>query len=39
MTTVWGIHMPEEIGADAVEKSRVSIGWPLLGMCCQRNFG
>ena len=31
MTIVWGIHMPEEIGADAVEKSRVSIGWPDLG--------
>ncbi|MCB1355019.1 MAG: restriction endonuclease [Maritimibacter sp.] len=31
MTTVWGIHMPEELGAEAVEKSQVSIGWPEIG--------
>lgn len=31
MTTVWGIHMPEELGADAIEKSQVSIGWAEVG--------
>jgi restriction system protein len=28
MAAVWGIHMPEAIGAEAVDKNRVSIGWP-----------
>lgn len=31
MTTVWGIHMPEEVGAEAVDKGQVSIGWSELG--------
>lgn len=28
---VWGVHMPEEIGARAVEQGYVAIGWPELG--------
>lgn len=31
MATVWGIHMPEAIGAEAVDKSHVSIGWAEMG--------
>ncbi len=31
MATVWGIHMPEEIGAAAVDSTRVSIGWSEMG--------
>lgn len=31
MTTVWGIHMPETIGADAIEQKRVSISWAAIG--------
>ena len=31
MVNVWGIHMPEWVGDDPVERSYVSIGWPKLG--------
>jgi len=31
MVTVWGIHMPEYIGADAIERGHVAIGWPEMG--------
>lgn len=31
MTTVWGIHMPEELGPEAVDGSYVAIGWDELG--------
>lgn len=31
MATVWGIHMPEAIGAEAVDKRHVSIGWAEMG--------
>ena len=31
MTVVWGIHMPEEIGAEAIDDGRVTIGWSEVG--------
>lgn len=31
MTTLWGLHMPEAIGADALEGGYVVIGWDALG--------
>ena len=31
MSNVWGIHMPEPLGIDAVENGYVAIGWPDLG--------
>ena len=31
MPTVWGLHMPYEIGFTAVEASRVFIGWGRMG--------
>lgn len=31
MPKVWGLHMPVEIGFEAVEASRVSIGWAAMG--------
>lgn len=31
MTKVWGIHMPQHIGATAYEEGRVYIGWSELG--------
>ena len=29
--TVWGIHMPDHAGIDALSNSLVSIGWPEMG--------
>ena len=31
MTTLWGLHMPEDIGGDALEQGYVAIGWSELG--------
>lgn len=31
MTTLWGLHMPEDIGAEALEGGYVVIGWAALG--------
>ncbi|MEM5581361.1 restriction endonuclease [Roseibium sp. AS2] len=31
MTTLWGLHMQEEIGSDALERGYVAIGWAGLG--------
>lgn len=31
MSVVWGVHMPESLGFDAVEQGYVAIGWPELG--------
>jgi restriction system protein len=31
MTTLWGLHMPEEIGAEALAEGYVAIGWTELG--------
>lgn len=31
MTTVWGIHMPEDLGPEAVDGNYVAIGWDELG--------
>lgn len=28
---VWGVHMPEHVGARAIERGYVAIGWPVLG--------
>jgi restriction system protein len=27
---VWGVHMPEQVGARAIERGYVAIGWPML---------
>jgi restriction system protein len=29
--SVWGVHMPERVGARAIEENYVAIGWPVLG--------
>lgn len=31
MTNVWGIHMPEWVGDEPVEKGYVCLGWPKVG--------
>ncbi|WP_346900510.1 restriction endonuclease [uncultured Roseibium sp.] len=31
MTTLWGLHMPEDIGPDALEGGYVVVGWAELG--------
>ncbi|MCY0148671.1 hypothetical protein OEG84_13415 [Hoeflea sp. G2-23] len=31
MTTLWGLHMPEDIGSDALENGYVAIGWSAMG--------
>jgi restriction system protein len=31
MTKIWGIHMPEWVGDDPVERGYVCLGWPRMG--------
>lgn len=31
MTKVWGIHMPEWVGDDPVDKGYACLGWRLVG--------